>query len=86
MQQHQAALEAAYPGSLSILSKDDSGSTYVVLSDGPQNPPTLSLYTPANHQTRIVGESLIRHSNHRIWVKRSPIPMRRGTGSRSMPI
>jgi dipeptidyl aminopeptidase/acylaminoacyl peptidase len=58
MQQQQAALEAAYPGQfVSILSKDDSGSTFVVLRDGPQNPPSLSLYTPANHQTRIVEES-----------------------------
>jgi dipeptidyl aminopeptidase/acylaminoacyl peptidase len=58
MQQHQVALEAAYPRqSVSILSKDDSGSNFVVLSDGPQNPPTLSLYTPANHQTKIVEET-----------------------------
>ncbi len=58
LQQRQAALEAAYPGqSVSILSKDDSGSTYAVLSDGPQNPPILSLYMPANHQTKIVEET-----------------------------
>jgi dipeptidyl aminopeptidase/acylaminoacyl peptidase len=58
MQQHQAALEAAYPGqSISILSKDDDGSAYVVLTDGPQNPPTVSIYTPANRQTKIVQET-----------------------------
>ncbi|MGH6889254.1 MAG: alpha/beta hydrolase family protein [Rhizomicrobium sp.] len=55
MQRVQKSLEAAYPGqSVSILSKDDSGSAYVALTEGPKNPPVLSLFTPANHQSNII--------------------------------
>jgi dipeptidyl aminopeptidase/acylaminoacyl peptidase len=58
MQQMQAALESAYPGqSVSILSKNDDNSAYVVRTEGPRNPPTLSLFTPANHQTKIIQEA-----------------------------
>jgi dipeptidyl aminopeptidase/acylaminoacyl peptidase len=58
MEQIQTALETAYPDqSVSILSKDDAGSSYVVLTDGPKNPSVLSLFTPANHQTKIIAEA-----------------------------
>ncbi|HEX4159304.1 MAG TPA: alpha/beta fold hydrolase [Rhizomicrobium sp.] len=58
MQQIQASLEAAYPDqSVSVLSKADDGSSFVVLTDGPRNPPLLSLYTPASHQTKIIEEA-----------------------------
>lgn len=58
MQKIQAALETAYPGqSVSILSKDAGGSGYVVMTDGPKNPPALSLITTANHQTNIIEEA-----------------------------
>src|SRR5262249_30840773 len=58
MQKIQTALEAAYPGqSVSILSKDDNGSSYVVLTDGPKNPLALSLFTTTNHQANIIEEA-----------------------------
>ena len=57
MQRIQSSLEAAYPGqSVSILSKADDSSAYVVLTDGPKNPPVLSLYAPANHQANIIEQ------------------------------
>jgi dipeptidyl aminopeptidase/acylaminoacyl peptidase len=57
MQHIQASLEAAYPGqTVSIRSQDDAGTAFVVLTDGPQNPPVLSLFTPKNHQSNIIEE------------------------------
>lgn len=58
IQRIQDSLEKAYPGqSVSILSKDDAGATYVILTQGPKNPPVLSLFTTANHQVNIVQEA-----------------------------
>lgn len=58
MQRVQDALEKAYPGqSVSILSRDDAGDAYVILTEGPKNPPVLSLYTPASHETKIIEEA-----------------------------
>src|SRR5205807_2564383 len=46
MQRVQDSLEKAYPGqSVSILSRDDAGTAYVLLTQGPKNPSVLSLYT-----------------------------------------
>lgn len=57
MQRLQSALEAAYPGqSVSIISRDDGGSAFVVRTDGPKSPPVLSLFTPANHQSNIIEQ------------------------------
>jgi acetyl esterase/lipase len=58
LQRVQDSLEKAFPGqSVEILSRDDAGSSYVVLTDGPRNPPVLSLYTTANRQVNIVEEA-----------------------------
>ena len=57
-QRIQATLEKAFPGqSILILSKDDAGSEYVIMAQGPKNPPILYLYTTANHQVNIVEEA-----------------------------
>jgi len=51
----QKALEKAFPGqSVCVVSHDVAGSAFVVVTDGPKNPPVLSLYTPANHQVNII--------------------------------
>ncbi len=51
MQAIQARLEKSLPDqAVSIVSKDAAGSSYLVVSEGPRNPPTLFLYTPATHQ------------------------------------
>jgi dipeptidyl aminopeptidase/acylaminoacyl peptidase len=58
MQRIQDSLEKAFPGqSVRIVSKDDAGTEYVVETDGPRNPPVLSLYTPANHQVNIIQQA-----------------------------
>jgi dipeptidyl aminopeptidase/acylaminoacyl peptidase len=58
MQHVQDSLEKAYPGqSVSILSKDDAGSTYLVLTDSPKNPPVLSLVTAANLQANVIDKA-----------------------------
>lgn len=58
LQHVQEALEKAYPGqSVSILSRDDAGDAYVILTEGPKNPPVLSLYTTSDHATKIIEES-----------------------------
>ncbi len=57
-QRIQDSLEKAYAGqSVSILSKDDAGMAYVISTEGPKNPPALSLYTPGNHQSNIMEEA-----------------------------
>ena len=51
----QKSLEKAFPGqSVCIVSHDIAGSAFVVVTDGPKNPPVLSLYTPSNHQVNII--------------------------------
>lgn len=58
MQRVQDALEKTYPGqSVSVLSRDDAGDAYVFLTEGPKNPPALSLYTPSSHETKIIEEA-----------------------------
>jgi dipeptidyl aminopeptidase/acylaminoacyl peptidase len=58
MQRIQASLEKAYPGqSVLILSKDTAGSAFVILTQGPKNPPVLSLFTTTNHQSNIIAEA-----------------------------
>jgi dipeptidyl aminopeptidase/acylaminoacyl peptidase len=58
MQRVEDSLEKAYPGqSVSILSKDDSGSAYVISTEGAKNPPVVSLYTPGNHQSNIIEQA-----------------------------
>ncbi len=58
MQRMQELFEKAYPGqTVSILSKDDAGSTYVIKTEGPKNPPVLSLYTTANHQANVIDQT-----------------------------
>jgi dipeptidyl aminopeptidase/acylaminoacyl peptidase len=58
MQRIQESLEKDYPGqSVSILSKDDAGATYVILTQGPKNPPILSLFTPANRKASVIDEA-----------------------------
>src|SRR5947207_6477722 len=58
MQHVQKVLEAAFPGqAVWIASRDDAGAAYVIRTEGPKNPPVLSLYTTANHQVNIVQES-----------------------------
>jgi dipeptidyl aminopeptidase/acylaminoacyl peptidase len=51
-------LEKAYPDqSVQILSRDASDTSYVIRTEGPRNPPVLSLYTITNHQSNIVQEA-----------------------------
>ncbi len=58
MQHIQETLEKAYPGqSVLVMSKDATGSAYLIMTEGPRNPAVISLYTPANHQTNIVQEA-----------------------------
>jgi len=58
LQHVQTLLEKAFPGqSVQILSKDETNSSYVILTDGPRNPPVLSLYTSTNHQVNILQEA-----------------------------
>ena len=58
MQRVQTSLEKAFPGqAVQILSRDDADREYVIETEGPRNPPVMSLYTPANHQVNIVQES-----------------------------
>ena len=58
MQRIQDMLEKAFPGqSVALISKDDAGKAYVVLTQGPKNPPVVSLYTPANHQVNIIEQT-----------------------------
>jgi dienelactone hydrolase len=58
LQRVQSSLEKAYPGqSVSIQSKADDGSAYVILTQGPKNPPVLSLFTTANHQVNVIEEA-----------------------------
>jgi acetyl esterase/lipase len=54
----QELLEKAYPGqSVTITSRDQAGTGYVFSTQGPKNPPVLSLYTPADHKTGIIEEA-----------------------------
>jgi dipeptidyl aminopeptidase/acylaminoacyl peptidase len=54
----QELLEKAYPGqSVQIVSKDDADASYVIRTEGPRNPPVLSLYTTADHKSNIVQEA-----------------------------
>ena len=58
LQRIQNSLEKAFPGqSVSILSKDAAGSAFVILSQGPKNPPVVSLFTTANHQVNVIEEA-----------------------------
>jgi acetyl esterase/lipase len=58
LQHVQSMLEAAFPGqSVTITSKDDAGNTYVILTEGPRNPPVLSLFTSQNHQVNTIQEA-----------------------------
>lgn len=58
MQRIQTSLEKAFPGqTVSILSKDDAGTEYVIRTEGPRNPPVLSLFTTSNHQVNIIQEA-----------------------------
>jgi dienelactone hydrolase len=58
LQHVQNVLEKAFPGqSVAILSRDATGATYLIKTEGPRNPPVLSLYTAANHQVNIVQEA-----------------------------
>ena len=58
MQRVQDSLEAAYPGqTVTIESKDEAGSEYVILTEGPKNSPILSLFIAANHQANIIDEA-----------------------------
>jgi dipeptidyl aminopeptidase/acylaminoacyl peptidase len=58
MQRVQDALDKAYPGqTVLILSKDAAGSSYVILTEGPKNPPVLSLYTTADHEVNVIDEA-----------------------------
>jgi dipeptidyl aminopeptidase/acylaminoacyl peptidase len=58
MQHVQDSLEKAYPGqSVIIMSKDLDGTAYLIMTQGPRNPPVISLYTPANRQANIVQEA-----------------------------
>jgi len=58
LQHVQSILEKAFPAqSVQIVSRDAAGSSYVVRTDGPRNPPVLSLYTSANHQVNIIQEA-----------------------------
>jgi len=57
-QQIQSTLEKAFPGqSVLVISKDDAGTEYLVGTEGPKNPPVLSLYTATNHQVNVVEEA-----------------------------
>lgn len=58
MQRVSELMEKAYPGqSVQILSEDDGDTAYVIRTEGPRNPPVLSLYTPSNHQSNIIQEA-----------------------------
>ena len=58
MQHMQDSFEKAYPGqAVAILSKDDAGSSYVILTEGPKAPPALSLFTVANHQAYVIEQA-----------------------------
>lgn len=58
LQRIQDSLELAYPGqSVSILSKDDAGASFVIATQGPRNPPVLSLFTRTDHQVKIIEEA-----------------------------
>lgn len=58
LQRIQTSLESAYPGqSVTIISRDDSGSSYVIGTEGPKNPPVISLFTTANHQVHVIEEA-----------------------------
>jgi dienelactone hydrolase len=58
MQHVLELMEKAYPGqSVQILSKDDADTAYVIRTEGARQPPVLSLYTPANHQSNIIQEA-----------------------------
>ena len=58
LQHVQNVLEKAFSGqSVEIVSHDAGGSTYLIKTEGPRNPPVLSLYTAANHQVNIVQEA-----------------------------
>jgi dipeptidyl aminopeptidase/acylaminoacyl peptidase len=55
LQRVQRSLEKAFPGqSVCVVSHDVAGSAFVVVTEGPKNPPVLSLYTPGNHQVNII--------------------------------
>ncbi|MGD0191769.1 MAG: S9 family peptidase [Rhizomicrobium sp.] len=58
LQKVQTTLEKIYPGqTVSILSRDDSGSTYVIGTQGPKNPPALLVYTAADHHAKLIDEA-----------------------------
>jgi len=55
IQHLQEELEAALPGqSVSIVSKDAAGAIYLVEADGPRNPPSLLLFTPATNELKTI--------------------------------
>jgi dipeptidyl aminopeptidase/acylaminoacyl peptidase len=54
----QTLLEGAYPGqTVRIVSSDRTRTTFVFSTEGPRNPPVLSLFTASNHQANIVTEA-----------------------------
>jgi dipeptidyl aminopeptidase/acylaminoacyl peptidase len=54
-QKIQTTLEKALPNqSVAIVSKDATSTSYLAVSDGPRNPPTLYLYQPAAHQLMVL--------------------------------
>ncbi|HUO92360.1 MAG TPA: S9 family peptidase, partial [Rhizomicrobium sp.] len=58
LQHVQTTLEKAFPGqSVSILSRDGAGASFVILTQGPKNPPVLSLYTTSNRQVNEIAEA-----------------------------
>jgi dipeptidyl aminopeptidase/acylaminoacyl peptidase len=58
LQHVQTTLEKVFPGqTVSILSSDEAGTSFVILTQGPKNPPVLSLYTTADHQVNEIDEA-----------------------------
>jgi acetyl esterase/lipase len=58
LQKVQLTLEKMYPGqTVSILSRDEAGSTYVIGTQGPKNPPALLLYSTADQHVKLIDEA-----------------------------
>lgn len=58
MQSVQTALEHAFPGqSVEIVSWDASRTKYVIVTNGPKNPPALYMYNRTNHQVRLIQDA-----------------------------
>jgi dipeptidyl aminopeptidase/acylaminoacyl peptidase len=58
MQHVQDSLEKAFPGqAVEIMSRDTAGKAYVIQTQGPKNPPVISLYSTANHQVNVIDEA-----------------------------